>query len=1449
METKGATQVQLRPPAISATHTSSHLQRTCACGQHTMAGGECEECRKNHEALAGRAGVVPLPAPSTPSSVAQSNQAEQEQAASPVSNESRFAYDFSQVPVRTTPVSNERLRTDFGGETLSTMLPSLASAAGPAGGIQAKYEVAQPGDAYEQEADQVASQLALLAKPQTDTPDQPQKTQLPPPSPDDNAALNVLKRSPGQPLSAGVRKRVEPFFGVDLSTVRVHTDAPAGQAASILHAKAFTSQNHIWLGANQSPESVELMTHEATHVVQQTARPASQRAIQRKVDDLEQVEDGEEVKQKMQRRIRQAVKQAEQQSPDKPQPDPAKIAEVGSNQQVVTGPADAQQTARKLDPAAVEEKARELQPDATPPVDRQAEVQPKVEQATQQVKEKSEQPPEPQPAQTKAPETATRSSSGKGAALGDSAVDEAEKAVQRADTALVSTGVPDLPTPPVADASALVAPPVDAKGEPLPTDPAMDAQVADLAQQAQTLREEGQQLRAAAAQEKGNAHVLRGNIALMHKNIGQAEQAVETSVDHLSFRRDTLGKAQEALKVSNQKAEMVEKEAPGYVTKADKVQERSGPMARDATKLAAENKSKASDDPKGSAKSREQGEKLGKVGSDTVTVNEAVTQTKERAGTLVQDAAKAKQMNTATRAKVETMQDTLQKSDERLTQMKEQNKQARSEIEEANEQPDAMASQAVSLDKQGESLISAASTIEQQLQQSQMSYMQSMQRVPGTEEPQGEAVPPDQVEASPSSENVPEETSSAQPSETKNISQEQTTLSEQPTGNENISQEQSGTTSPSPGQQAEIVSQVPEQTRSPVQEGQQGPQEQVATGQQSPEAVGYGYSQRAHVDLAGKLPSWATGEEAPSEKERAKEQQENEQQRKDDLAKINEIAGGNFKSLTAGQKTRIALQLAGQKLFRSISKTQWPGWGKLAKGLIDPRGPLTGVLSGLSMILSAGANIFSKEQWVRDPIGNVLKSAADIATGLTIIFGSITALAGLIIAIATAATILTFGAAAPITGPIIAFCATVLTTVGGWTIYTGLIALGLQEMVFIKNLIEAATAKNAEELESRSNDMKEDVSNAGNVLLQIGMAKLGQIGGKALSAEIKAAGSGAAFARTLPGKFAQGVKTLPGRVVRTAKALPGRVVRGAKGGIGRIKGFVRSLGREGEAEAGALATRGATKLGTEAEQIASLGKMTRETETMLENNPSLREALTENPRAANALKLCKSYCFPENATPAQIKRLNDLLERAEKTGVKVDMSDVKEFLYKNRADLDDAINALNDRFAEPGLSAQGAKEAKGVVETETPEPTKPSKGTKEGDDWRYRRYKDAGGKLSKEEWLPLSRGGRGGGPEHEAIRKELLQRRGARPEVEKGGRYSDAHWPSGGENGKPVNHQIGDVNEVRGDPINRERQAIEDIRKAVGDKEDIWFWDKKKGPNGPPMKNPDKQPGWIPAER
>jgi hypothetical protein len=75
----------------------------------------------------------------------------------------------------------------------------------------------------------------------------------------------------GSALPDGVRRKIEPHLGADLSGVMVHADTAAAKAAFQLNARAFTYGKDIFLAEGESAGDLELMAHEATHVVQQGA--------------------------------------------------------------------------------------------------------------------------------------------------------------------------------------------------------------------------------------------------------------------------------------------------------------------------------------------------------------------------------------------------------------------------------------------------------------------------------------------------------------------------------------------------------------------------------------------------------------------------------------------------------------------------------------------------------------------------------------------------------------------------------------------------------------------------------------------------------------------------------------------------------------------------------------------------------------------------------------------------------------------------------------------------------------------------------------------------------------------------------------------------------------------------------------------------------------------------
>ncbi|MGA1870545.1 MAG: DUF4157 domain-containing protein [bacterium] len=147
--------------------------------------------------------------------------------------------------------------------------------------IQVKLRVSQPNDNYEQEADLVAEQVMQMPESQV----QRQKEEEEEPIQTKKAFnktyfvnekltnINSLK-SRGQPLQKSTRAFFEPRFGINLNSVRVHTDVNTNESARALNAQAFTTGRDIFFCQGTynpgTSSGRELLAHELTHVVQQT---------------------------------------------------------------------------------------------------------------------------------------------------------------------------------------------------------------------------------------------------------------------------------------------------------------------------------------------------------------------------------------------------------------------------------------------------------------------------------------------------------------------------------------------------------------------------------------------------------------------------------------------------------------------------------------------------------------------------------------------------------------------------------------------------------------------------------------------------------------------------------------------------------------------------------------------------------------------------------------------------------------------------------------------------------------------------------------------------------------------------------------------------------------------------------------------------------------------------
>ncbi|MFD8753272.1 DUF4157 domain-containing protein [Kitasatospora sp. NPDC059577] len=87
------------------------------------------------------------------------------------------------------------------------------------------------------------------------------------------SAVHDVLSTPGRPLEAAVRSEMEGRMGADFSAVRIHDDSAAQASAAEVGARAYTSGNHVVIGAGGGDRHT--LAHELTHVLQQRRGPVA----------------------------------------------------------------------------------------------------------------------------------------------------------------------------------------------------------------------------------------------------------------------------------------------------------------------------------------------------------------------------------------------------------------------------------------------------------------------------------------------------------------------------------------------------------------------------------------------------------------------------------------------------------------------------------------------------------------------------------------------------------------------------------------------------------------------------------------------------------------------------------------------------------------------------------------------------------------------------------------------------------------------------------------------------------------------------------------------------------------------------------------------------------------------------------------------------------------------
>jgi hypothetical protein len=192
------------------------LQSRCACGNHTIAGGECAQCARENNSLQRKGG-----------------------------NQNALAAGFSR-------------------SRISLLQPKLATGTS--------------NDPLEHEADRIADQVLSAPSHSSVTGALPQiqrfagqsagQTDVAP------ASVDRVLAGAGRPMDTTLRHDMEHRFGYDFSQVRLHSDAAAEQSARDVSAQAYTVGHDIVFGRGRfepsTSEGRRLIAHELTHVVQQT---------------------------------------------------------------------------------------------------------------------------------------------------------------------------------------------------------------------------------------------------------------------------------------------------------------------------------------------------------------------------------------------------------------------------------------------------------------------------------------------------------------------------------------------------------------------------------------------------------------------------------------------------------------------------------------------------------------------------------------------------------------------------------------------------------------------------------------------------------------------------------------------------------------------------------------------------------------------------------------------------------------------------------------------------------------------------------------------------------------------------------------------------------------------------------------------------------------------------
>jgi len=694
---------------------------------------------------------------------------------------------------------------------------------------------------------------------------------------------------------------------------------------------------------------------------------------------------------------------------------------------------------------------------------------------------------------------------------------DADAAGQRAEEAEAnaqSVVIPDRPQP---FRHPRMETPVDSAGEALPIQGAMDMRVSGLGYIGEMLREKGYEMKRAAAESTIGSFGQDAVLERLREDLANSIEGTELMKSHSEERKTIIEQSREAHQESVERQSFVAAKAPDLASSADSGQADSGALASEASSKAARAEGEIPNDPDARADGERQSADMQDSSQGAESMDQAVRQTGQRARQYQQDASQASEQNQQSQTRIDETESTVTETDARLDEMASSNDASNEQIENAGPGPALIRENSQRTARSGDQLIAATIVMELELNALQEEYLASAAALESKEEAQ-ERIREEQ------------ERQAEQP--------DQTAEQQQLTELGNASEEE---------QQSIIEDMDQEQRDALIREIENQPTQEEANSELS----------RTGLTVFG----------GPDPDPRAPQIAEIDNQRSSRVDGVLNIADQNMNHLTAAQQEMLANRIVAESISDSISNISvLQMLPQMLEGMVNPFVSIDGVIDGFNKIGGGLTAAFSGEAWAADPLGNLLKVAADVSTGLAMVFSSVLGLAALITGLMVILTIVSWGTLSPMTGPVIGWMGTVMTYAGWGAIIAGGLSVYFNYLSYIKNLSDAATAPTARELFTNADEMKQNATDgftgAMAVVEGVGAVKMGPGLSNGTHFARVPRSPRAALNRAGAGvrRAGAGIAAAPGRLGRGIAS----TFRGGLDGLMRLKDRLRSFARRGE---------------------------------------------------------------------------------------------------------------------------------------------------------------------------------------------------------------------------------------------------------------------------------------------